>query len=130
MTAKSFPTPTGLLPRFRGKKGSQVKVTYERKNETKTVSLVRAKWKSPVFMQEFSIPATDIQITAFEKTTAEQFATELAGFENKKVPGLIIDLRGNPGGLMDPSVEIADLLPRNVILCILRTAKERRNIII
>ena len=108
---KEFSDSDRVVAALQGKKGSQVKVTYERKNETKTVSLVRSEVEEPsVYAGVLDSGYGYIQITAFEKTTAEQFATELAGFENKKVPGLIIDLRGNPGGLMDPSVEIADLL--------------------
>lgn len=108
---REFSDSDRVAAALQGEKGSQVKVTYERKKKTRTVSLVRSEVEEPsVYAGLLDSGYGYIQITGFEKTTAEQFATELAGFENKKVPGIVIDLRGNPGGLMDQSIEIADLL--------------------
>ena len=51
-----------------------------------------------------------IQITSFEEHTAEEFQDELNKMEEKKVSGLVIDLRENGGGIVDSGFEIADQL--------------------
>ncbi len=57
-----------------------------------------------------------IRISSFEKHTAEDFKDTLRNMELSGAKGLIVDLRDNPGGLVDVSVEIADsLLPEGII---------------
>ncbi|MBM7573523.1 carboxyl-terminal processing protease [Aquibacillus albus] len=45
-----------------------------------------------------------IEITSFSENTAERFYEELMKLEEEGIEGLVIDVRGNPGGLL-PSVE-------------------------
>ncbi len=100
-----------MASHLRGEEGSQVEVTYRRKGREKTVSLVRAQVEEPsVYSSIIDREYGYIRITAFEKTTAEQFKTELADMERKNVKGLIVDLRDNPGGYMDQGIEVADML--------------------
>ncbi len=109
---KAYDDSNQMAAAIRGEEGTTVEITYKRGKETKTVSIVRAEVK------ELSVYATMIddekigyiQITSFEEETAKQFETELKEMENKGVEGLIIDLRDNPGGMMDQSIEIADML--------------------
>ena len=57
-----------------------------------------------------------IRITSFEKNTAEDFRKALRDFEVAGVKGLIVDLRDNPGGLVDSAVAVADeLLPAGTV---------------
>ena len=51
-----------------------------------------------------------IRITSFVANTSELFEEELASLEKKNVSGLVIDIRSNGGGLVNESVEIADML--------------------
>lgn len=51
-----------------------------------------------------------IRLTSFDTITADDFDKHLKELELKGVKGLIIDLRGNPGGLLNVSVDIADSL--------------------
>ena len=51
-----------------------------------------------------------IRISSFEEKTAEDFKQQLRDMELKRVKGLIIDLRDNGGGLVESSVQIADML--------------------
>jgi carboxyl-terminal processing protease len=54
-----------------------------------------------------------LEITQFAQNTSKHFATELKKLEEKGIHGLIIDVRGNPGGLLDSVVEISNLLVPN-----------------
>src|SRR5690606_27690538 len=47
-----------------------------------------------------------IEITSFAQETAEDFITGLAELEDQGMEGLIIDVRGNPGGLLESVEEI------------------------
>lgn len=102
---------------IRGEEGSSVEITYERNDREKTVSLVRAEVKElSVYADMLEDDYGYMQITSFEEETAKQFETELKNLENKGAKGVVIDLRNNPGGMMDQSIEIADmLLPEGMI---------------
>jgi carboxyl-terminal processing protease len=49
-----------------------------------------------------------IKIPAFQKTTARDLETALWDLHSKGMRSLVLDLRGNPGGLLTASVEVAD----------------------
>ena len=96
---------------IRGEEGTSVEITYGRKNREKTVSLVRAEVKElSVYADMLEDDYGYMQITSFEEETAKQFETELKNLENKGAKGVVIDLRNNPGGMMDQSIKIADML--------------------
>lgn len=62
-----------------------------------------------------------IGLTQFEENTAEEFTEALKAASDKK--GLILDLRGNPGGILEAAVAISDqLLPKADIV----SAKDNR----
>ncbi|MBY0589423.1 PDZ domain-containing protein [bacterium] len=50
-----------------------------------------------------------VRIESFQKTTQDELKTTLSRLESLGMRGLIIDLRGNPGGLLDVSLEVANL---------------------
>lgn len=55
-----------------------------------------------------------IEITSFAEKTAEDFKKKLSEFEKKGIAGLIIDVRGNPGGYLQSVEEILkDLVPKD-----------------
>ena len=51
-----------------------------------------------------------IKITSFDELTYDDFMIELKKLQTKDIKGLIIDLRNNPGGLLDVTAKIADEL--------------------
>ncbi len=58
-----------------------------------------------------------MHITSFGEQTHGDFVKDLKRFEKSNVKGLIIDLRNNPGGLLDACADIADeLLGEGVIV--------------
>ncbi|KPD07471.1 peptidase S41 [Aneurinibacillus migulanus] len=54
-----------------------------------------------------------LEVTQFSQDTAKHFTTELNKLEKQGISGLIVDVRGNPGGLLDSVVEIGNLLIPN-----------------
>ena len=69
-----------------------------------------------------------IRITGFIYTTAEQFAKEMDSLEEQGIDGLVIDLRGNTGGLVDSAVECLDrLLPKGIVVYTLKKNGDRED---
>jgi len=51
-----------------------------------------------------------IRITTFDELTAADFKAQYKALEKQGMKGLVIDLRYNPGGIIDATVEITDML--------------------
>lgn len=107
-------TMDGLRQALRGEEGSKVIIKYERSGKKKEAVLVRSKVDNKTVYSSTISRGDDeigyIRITTFENTTSKQFRTELADMENKGVKGLILDLRGNPGGVLEQAIDVADML--------------------
>lgn len=108
---KTYDNMDAVSAAVKGKAGTKVTITYERDGKQKDVTMERATIINDTVdskMLEDNIGY--IQITSFEEHTAEEFEDELNKMEEKKVSGLIIDLRENGGGIVDSGFEIADQL--------------------
>lgn len=108
---EEYTNSTEMSMAIRGDSGTDVQVTYLRDGEENTVTMTREKIES----QTVKSSVLDgniglIEVSAFEMKTSEDFEAALKELESKGVKGLIIDLRNNGGGLVNESVEIADML--------------------
>lgn len=96
---------------MRGKPGTKVDLIILRGENELEFSITRAN----IVMQSVRSKVLDgnigyIRISSFEEKTADDFKQQLRDMELKQVKGLVIDLRDNGGGLVESSVQIADLL--------------------
>lgn len=96
---------------MRGKPGTKVDIIVLRGEEELDFSITRAN----IVMQSVRSEMLEnnigyIRISSFEEKTAEDFKQQLRDMEIKRVKGLVIDLRDNGGGLVESSVQIADML--------------------
>ena len=58
-----------------------------------------------------------ILVSEFEEKTGEQFNAAITSLQKQGMKGLIVDLRGNPGGLYDVVCDMLDrILPKNSLL--------------
>ena len=107
---------------LRGPKGTRVTISILRKgwSELKDITLVRDV--IPIrSVRAYTIEAGYgyLRITNFQEKTPKELvkALEKLEKENKPMKGLIIDLRNNPGGLLDAAVRVADeFLDRGLIV--------------
>lgn len=96
-----------------GAEGSMVRVQVNSPNQApREVTVRRASVEVPS-LEGVKIldPATGVayvKIPAFQKTTATDLEQALWDLHGKGMRSLVIDLRGNPGGLLTAAVEIAD----------------------
>lgn len=108
---------TGLI---KGEEGTTVNLTIIRAGESEYLSIdvVRRKVETPsVEYEMFDDGMAYIQIIEFNDATVPQFADALATAKGSDMQGLIIDLRANPGGILDSVVSIAQmLLPEGLIV--------------
>lgn len=96
---------------LRGPEGSSVKLVLRKTDDsTVDVNVVRKKVDVPsVSVVEMAEPGVGyVRITNFQKTTAGEVTRAMMDLSRDGMRSLIIDLRRNPGGLLDSAVELAD----------------------
>ncbi|MEH1810112.1 carboxyl-terminal processing protease CtpC [Nostoc sp.] len=96
---------------IRGEAGSQVSLTIVRDGKTKQFDIKRARIEiHPVKFSQKKTPAGNlgyIRLNQFSANAGKEMQIAIKDLESKKVAGYILDLRGNPGGLLFSSVDIA-----------------------
>ncbi len=96
---------------LKGKPGTTVHLTILRGNTTFEVDVIRQTVQVPTVSSD--VIDSDIgylQITQFTESTAEQVAEEFSQMDLTSLSSLIIDLRNNPGGIVDSALRIADMI--------------------
>ncbi len=97
---------------LRGPESSFVTLAVDRGTGSQTVRLERLRVEIPSVDQVGIVDATAgvgyIRLTNFQKTTARDFDAALWKLHREGMRSLIVDVRGNPGGLLSASVEVAD----------------------
>ncbi|MCJ7841150.1 S41 family peptidase [Lederbergia sp. NSJ-179] len=97
---------------IRGKKGTKVNLTILRgeKNKEIKVSLTRAEIPiDTVYAEMLDNGVAKIQITSFSEHTDTELADALEEMNKKGMTSLILDLRRNPGGLLDQAISLSEL---------------------
>jgi carboxyl-terminal processing protease len=101
--------------KIRGKKGTTVKLEVKRAGVEDVLVFNIVRDDIPMLTVKGSTKEAKgkkvgyIQITSFGEGTTKEFKAELAKLENEKIEGLVIDVRGNPGGYLESVKEIAQL---------------------
>lgn len=103
------------LKKMRGKPGSKVKITVQRTYEngsTKVLSfdLVREIIKSHPIKYIIDEDIVYIRISTFDKNTFSEFYQIVSALKVNNIKGILLDLRSNPGGVLDGSIMVSDLL--------------------
>jgi carboxyl-terminal processing protease len=104
---------TAVASMLKGPKGTHVAVTMEREGAAKPLvfDLVRDDIARPSVDLAFLIrPGVGyIHVTSFIEITSREVGEALDKFESQgELKGLVIDLRGNPGGLLNEAVNMSD----------------------
>ncbi|MDB9455745.1 S41 family peptidase [Dolichospermum circinale CS-534/05] len=98
---------------IRGKAGTKVKLTILRNGQKKQFYIQRARIEiHPVRYSEKKTPAGNIgyiRLNQFSANASKEMKDAIENLEAKKVSGYILDLRGNPGGLLYASIDIAQM---------------------
>ncbi len=118
---------------LKGPKGTVVQVTVSRVGGSKPLqfTITRAQISEHSVDLSFMIrPGIGyIRLTKFDETTNDELSAALKRLDVKHLRGLVLDLRGNPGGLLQQAVEVADhFLEKNQLIVYHygRNSRERR----
>lgn len=110
---------------LRGEPGSEVKITISRGAETKEVVLERDiikvhKVKDINGKREFPLGEDKVgyvRLLQFDEQTSFDLEDALKKLEGQGMKSLVLDLRGNPGGLLDQAVKVCEkFLPRGKLI--------------
>ena len=94
---------------IKGKAGTEVKLTLKRGEEELNLKIKREEIISKsVDSKVLEDGIGYIKITSFNENTYKEFTEALSNLKKENMKGLVLDLRNNPGGLLDICSEIAD----------------------
>ncbi|SFH59137.1 S41 family peptidase [Modicisalibacter xianhensis] len=97
---------------MRGEAGTEIELTILRSNEStpRNVTLTRQVIRSDSVKSEMLEPGYGyLRISQFQNRTGEQIREALNEFQTQTpLKGLVLDLRNNPGGVLDGAIEVAD----------------------
>ena len=115
VTAEEMDTAIDMI---KGISGTEVTISVERGGEVKEYTLERAYIEVPDL--EYRMIGDDIGyiwLYEFDDVSAENFKDALSDLESQGMKGMVLDLRGNPGGYLHSCTEIADVfLPEGLIV--------------
>jgi len=96
---------------MRGKPGEPITVTVVRKGEDPLdITMTREIIKRIVVRHRVEDGMGYLRISQFNEKTMSSLETSVKALKKElggKIPGVILDLRGNPGGLLDQSIKVA-----------------------
>jgi carboxyl-terminal processing protease len=115
---------------IRGEVGTKVKLTILRDGEKKVFDVTRARIEiHPVKFSEKQTPAGNlgyIRLNQFSANAGKEMRDAIRKLETKNVSGYVLDLRGNPGGLLFSSIEIARMwLDKGIIVSTINRQGEK-----
>lgn len=103
------PTLDNTVAMIRGEQGTNVTLKVQR-NETEILDIVIKRDVIKVEAVRGEIVEDNIgyiQITSFDEDVADEFKNKILELKDKGMKGIILDLRGNPGGFLNEAVEVA-----------------------
>ena len=98
---------------MRGRPGSKVSVTVQRGEDAIVHEMRREKIRVASVYEEALSPAFGyVRVSQFSDTTARELGRAIDNLQEERdgmLEGLVLDLRNNPGGVLDAAVDVSDL---------------------
>ncbi|CAN5620392.1 S41 family peptidase [soil metagenome] len=97
--------------RLQGEEGTSVKIRLRNpEGQSRQLELVRrpVEVKSVTKVEMLEGGVGYLRLTGFQKTTTEEVGQAIKALESRGMRHLILDLRGNPGGLLNVAVDLAE----------------------
>ncbi|TFG75831.1 MAG: S41 family peptidase [Thermodesulfobacteriales bacterium] len=99
---------------LRGPKGSSVNITVEREGVSQPLKITLVRDKITVKSVKYRMLDNQIgyiRLAQFQENSSQELRSALSALESqngKKLRGVVLDLRNNPGGLLGEAIEIVD----------------------
>lgn len=112
------PEDASALLKGDARTGVSVTVLRPSSGQTLTFHMVRAQISAyPIEMQDLGDGMFYVRISQFTSTTGKDFSVVMEWMRHKSAKGLVLDLRNNPGGLLDSAIQVAvELVPEGPIV--------------
>ncbi len=110
-----------IIGMLKGPRGTEVEIRVLRKGVEELVPFTLTRDKIPIYSVDVSYMIDNttgfIKINRFSMTTYEEFMKAVAELKAEGMDKLIIDLRGNVGGVMEPAIRISEaFLPEDRLI--------------
>jgi len=107
--------------KIRGPAGSPVTLTIMRNGQDEPLDFTLIREKIKIEDVRFAGIVDEaigyIRLTRFSKNAAMEVREKIQEFNQKNLKGLILDLRSNPGGMLDAAVQVSDIfLPKDALI--------------
>jgi carboxyl-terminal processing protease len=115
---------------FRGAKNTKIDVKYIRQGKTNTTQIVldEVEIKSVPFFGKIDEKTGYIVLARFNQKASLETKQALEQLKKEGAEKIILDLRGNPGGLLNEAVNICNLfVPKNEIIVTTKSKIEKHN---
>jgi carboxyl-terminal processing protease len=111
-------TSEEIVKRVRGNPGTTVTVVMRRDKELKTFTVTRANIQVPNIESRILESGVGyIRLFSFNQRSEQDVRSAIEGLTKQGAKGFILDVRDNPGGLLDQAVQVASLfVPSGVIV--------------
>ncbi|MFP4037395.1 MAG: S41 family peptidase [Desulfobacteraceae bacterium] len=121
---------TDAVKRIRGPKGTEVELTVSREGAEKPLVFTITRDVIPlksVRAYRLSADVGYIRISNFQSKTEEDLEKALEELEEAGLNGLVLDMRNNPGGLLNQAVKVADMFLDSGMIVSTRGRDESQN---
>jgi carboxyl-terminal processing protease len=117
-----------VAAKVRGSAGSEVKITVRRGNKTLDFTLTREKINNLSAIAEYQDDVAIIHIYRFDKDTAQLMRAIAEEIRVRNIMSIVLDLRGNGGGYVQITQEVAGLWLANQVVLTERTSAGDRTL--
>jgi len=115
-----------VVKQLRGKPGTEVTISIEREGVDELIDYTLTRETIKLKAVKSAVIKTNIgyvKIISFNKNAPEELKESLEELKKKKIKGLIVDVRNNPGGLLDVAVKIVDFFISDGLIVYTRARK-------
>ncbi len=120
-----------LITKIRGKSGTKVRFKVLREGEEKPldITVIRDRIQLKSVKMEQIDDIAYLRISEFTETTASEVSNALKEIKNNNSKGIIVDLRSDPGGLLDSVIDvIGHFVPEESVVVIEKYSDTRKDI--
>ncbi len=118
------------VTKLRGREGTQVVLTIMREGLSDSLhyTITREIIRVPSITYSTDLDGIGyVRVSRFAERTASELDAIVRDLESKKVKGLIIDLRSNPGGLLESAREVCELFLEKDKLLVYTESRDPRH---
>jgi carboxyl-terminal processing protease len=115
---------------LQGAAGTEVTVTYKRQEETKTVKIIRESLEinAVPYYSMIGEQTGYVVLRKFNTKASSETMKAIKALKNQGATQLILDLRGNPGGLLNEAVNVTNLfVPKNQLVVTTKSKVKKYN---